>query len=73
MEVFDQEVGVQGVGVVEVDDVGVRMGNVADVFVVGIVRQVGDVLGAHALQNGVGDGRLAGAGTTGHTDSHDGR
>ncbi len=59
-------------GVVEVDLGALDGGQVGQVAVVGVVRQVGNAVRADALQNDVGDGGLAGTGAAGDADDDGG-
>ncbi len=44
------------------------VGQVAQVFVIGVVGEVGDPLGADPVEDEVGEGGLAGAGAAGDPD-----
>jgi len=67
-DVLDEQGGFQRIRVIHVDDGAVGRGHVPDVFVVGVVGEIGDVFRADPLQNGVGDGRFAGPGAPSHAD-----
>src|SRR5690606_33727816 len=68
VQVLDQQRRFQGVGMVKVDSLTGRAGNIVQVFVVRVVFQISDVLGPHAIQDGIRDGRLTGTGAASHTD-----
>lgn len=69
LDMVDQQVGVEGVGVVEVDFRPLLGVQVAEVFVIGVVGQVGDPVGAHSFENDIGYGGFAGAGAARDTDN----
>ena len=58
-DVLAHERCVERVRVVKIDGMAVNRGNVAKVFIVSVVRYVGDVVAAHTIQNGIGNGGLA--------------
>ena len=67
-----QQAGIQRVGVVEVDAGTLGGSQVAEVFVVSIVRQVGDMLRTDPFQNDICDGCLSGSGTASNADDNGG-
>ncbi len=55
---------------VEVDLGTLLLGQVTQVLVVGVVWDIGDVLGTHPLKDAVGDGRLPRPGPPCHPNGH---
>lgn len=68
LDVFDHQLRVQRIRVVEIDDFALGDGQVLEILVVGIVRQVGDMLCADPAQDHVGNRGFSGTCPTGNTD-----
>src|SRR3990170_2549601 len=64
-QMVDQQLGLERVGVVEVDDVALRPRQLPQVPVVSIVGQQDDAPGPDPIEDDVGDGRFPGTGATG--------
>jgi hypothetical protein len=54
--------------VIEIDAVTLIGGKMAEVFIIRIVRQIGNVLFANFFPDGIGNGSFAGASATGDAD-----
>lgn len=68
LNVINEQVRVEGIGMVEVNFRPLLGMQVAEVFVVGVVGQVGDPVGANSVEDNVGHGGFAGAGAARDTD-----
>ena len=68
LQVPDQQLGFERVGMVEVDDVALGVGQVGQIAVVGVVGQECDALRSNSRQDDVGDGGLARSGAAADPD-----